>query len=92
MAGFGVLILATVAWVPQLVLFRGRAAAEAPGSGAIAARDGNACSALGARPPAITISIEPDTHGPCSASESPVVLPGILLPPEASEEPAHAGS
>jgi len=93
MVGYGLLILATMGWVPQFFSFRSGASAEAPPPGPAPAQRGRDRAAFAAAPPpAITISIEPETHGARSESKSPVDFPGILLPPDGSEEPAHAGS
>ena len=46
------------------------------------------------RPPAVFLSLEPAILLPAtstSSPESPVVLPGYLLPDDGFEEPAHAG-
>jgi hypothetical protein len=44
------------------------------------------------RPPAVFLSLEPAILAPATSSpESPVVLPGYLLPDDGFEEPAHAG-
>lgn len=44
------------------------------------------------RPPVISISIEPYALTPYVEAESPVVLPGYLLPDDGCEDTHHAGS
>jgi hypothetical protein len=91
MAGYGVMVFVTLAWVPQVFLGRG-SAQTSQSNLAGASRDG-ACSAYAAAPPpTISISIEPAVLAPYADAESPVVFPGYLLPDDGCEEPAHAGS
>lgn len=45
-----------------------------------------------ARPPVVSLTIEPATLTPYAESEPPVVLPGYLLPDDGGEEPVNAGS
>jgi hypothetical protein len=89
LAAYGLVSVVALAWAPQWFLFQGRV----PDLNWVAAKRtrGNPAVAAGTRP-AVTISIEPETMGPHADAESPVVFPGILLPPDGSEEPAHAGS
>ncbi len=91
MAGYGVLLMGSLAWVspllrsalPILVSTSDRAAASRGVLGA--------AQAVGSRP-TVSISIEPAALAPYAEAESPVVFPGYLLPDDGGEESAHAGS
>ncbi len=48
--------------------------------------------AAASRPPTISLSIEPSALTPIVEVESPVVLPGYLLPDDGCEDTHHAGS
>jgi hypothetical protein len=91
MAGYGMMVVIALAWVPRI--FLGRGPALTPRSDQAVANRGRGCAAYAvAPPPAIRISIEPAGLAPCAGTESPVVFPGYLLPDDGCEEPAHAGS
>jgi hypothetical protein len=91
MAGYGVLLLLSLAWLaPSLralgptLLPRGDRAAAIPAS--------HSAAGVARMRPTISISIEPAVLAPHAEAESPVVFPGYLLPDDGREEPAHAGS
>ena len=91
MAGYGMMAVIALAWVPQTFLGSRPALTLHPGH----ARESNGvgCAAYAAGPPpTIRISIEPVGLAPYADAESPVVFPGYLLPDDGCEEPAHAGS
>jgi hypothetical protein len=81
LAGYLMICLLTLIWLPRALLFRSEGSAVEARSGRIAAPA-----------PAISISIEPAVLAPYADAESPVVFPGYLLPDDGCEEPAHAGS
>jgi hypothetical protein len=91
MAGYGMMAVIALTWVPQVLL--GRGPAPASGADQAIADRGSGCAAYAAAPPpAIRISIEPPGLAPCAGAGSPVIFPGYLLPDDGCEEPAHAGS
>ncbi|WP_154673637.1 hypothetical protein [Singulisphaera acidiphila] len=94
MAGY-TLLMASPLLLASLLLWGGRptvsmASARPP---VVEARDCDAKDlAASSRPPAISISIEPYALTPYEEVESPVVLPGYLLPDDGCEDTHHAGS
>jgi hypothetical protein len=91
LAGYGMMLMLTLAWLPQMS--PGRWPATTPQSVSARASRGSNCAAYAAAPPpAISISIEPAVLAPYADAESPVVFPGYLLPDDGCEEKAHAGS
>jgi hypothetical protein len=93
MAGYGVLVLATMAWVaPHLRSLGPRLLPLPHADGAGAIPSGLGASGVAGFRPTISISIEPAALVPYAGAESPVVFPGYLLPDDGGEEPAHAGS
>jgi hypothetical protein len=91
MAGYVLLVVMSITWVPQM--FLGRGSALTTRSDLSGATRGRSCAAYAASPPpTIRISIEPAALAPYADAESPVVFPGYLLPDDGCEEPAHAGS
>ena len=79
----GSLLLMVVPMALAAALLRGAPASVLHGS------NDAATDLASARPPSVSISIEP----PGFETDRPVVLPGYLLPDDGtgSEEPAHAG-
>jgi hypothetical protein len=93
LAGYLMICLLTLIWVPRVLLFRSEGSAVEARSGRTGAGRGRAGTAFRTVPaPAISISIEPAGLAPYAGAESPVVFPGYLLPDDGCEEPAHAGS
>jgi hypothetical protein len=91
MAGYGVMTIMTLTWVPQI--FLGRAPTMTPQSVSTRVGRGSNYAAFAAAPaPAISISIEPAGLAPYIDAEAPIVFPGYLLPDDGCEEKAHAGS
>jgi hypothetical protein len=91
MAGYGMMVMMTLSWMPQI--FLGRGAAMLTQAEPAAGSRGRTCTTYAAAPPpTISISIEPAVLAPYADAESPVVFPGYLLPDDGCEEPAHAGS
>jgi hypothetical protein len=90
-AGYCVMAIMTLTWLPQILL--GRGPTMTPQSVSSRTGRGNNYAAFAAAPaPAISISIEPAGLAPYIDAESPVVFPGYLLPDDGCEEKAHAGS
>lgn len=94
MAGY-TLLMASPLLLASLLLWGGRptvsmASARTPEA---EARDCDAKDlAAASRPPTISLSIEPSGLTPIVEVESPVVLPGYLLPDDGCEDTHHAGS
>jgi hypothetical protein len=80
--------MVTLAGVPSL--FRGTEMTGWIGSGLAAVAPGS--EAYDAPPPTVSISIEPAALAPHAGADSPVILPGYLLPDDSGEESPHAGS
>jgi hypothetical protein len=91
MAGYGMMVMLSLAWLPQVLLGRGPTITRQPVSDR-ASRGSDCAESSAAPPPAISISIEPAGLAPYADAESPVVFPGYLLPDDGCEEKAHAGS
>lgn len=94
MAGY-TLLMASPLLLASLMLWGGRPTVSMASARPQVAEDRDCDAkdlAAASRPPAISISIEPYALTPYVEVESPVVLPGYLLPDDGCEDTHHAGS